>query len=268
VSATATAAATIVAGTERVVDRSTLTEVDGITVLVDEASTGVSTASMIQVVMAPDTRPTLARVDRREVWYVVKGVGYATGYYDRETQTVSPDWVEISAGDLLTVAPGGYRRIDAADTGLAVVIVSIPGGREDAARAGRLAGTDVTKKLDDQNVPGPTYVKTPRTHDRKKRSVEMYLDTAKRGTAKDAGAAVVTLRRGASVAEHTHTSETELLYVLDGHGTLVLDGVAYPITPTSAALIPAGATHTLTASDELRFFQLFTPGGPEKALTK
>lgn len=84
-------AAEVTVPAERVVDPATIAPANGLRVLLDEANTGISTASMVQLVMAPDTRPSLARTDRREVWYVVKGVGYATGYYDRESQTVSPE---------------------------------------------------------------------------------------------------------------------------------------------------------------------------------
>lgn len=42
---------------------------------------------------------------------------------------------------------------------------------------------------------------------------------------------------------HYHRKATELYLVLEGEGTLELDGVVHPVRPMSAFLIPAGVRH-------------------------
>ncbi|HET9624096.1 MAG TPA: cupin domain-containing protein, partial [Kofleriaceae bacterium] len=66
------------------------------------------------------------------------------------------------------------------------------------------------------------------------------------------------------VPEHVHARESELLYILAGGGTMTVNGVALPVTPTSVVQIPAGARHAFTATSDVRAVQVYTPGGPEQ----
>lgn len=43
--------------------------------------------------------------------------------------------------------------------------------------------------------------------------------------------------------EHFHKRSTELYYVLEGEGTVTLDGVEHPVHKGSAVLIPPGVVH-------------------------
>ena len=43
--------------------------------------------------------------------------------------------------------------------------------------------------------------------------------------------------------EHYHKRSTELYYVLEGEGTVTLDGVEHPVRKGSAVLIPPGVVH-------------------------
>jgi len=43
--------------------------------------------------------------------------------------------------------------------------------------------------------------------------------------------------------EHYHRRSTELYYVLDGDGVVLLDGVAHPVRPGSLVHIPPGVVH-------------------------
>jgi quercetin dioxygenase-like cupin family protein len=43
--------------------------------------------------------------------------------------------------------------------------------------------------------------------------------------------------------QHYHKVATELYYVLDGEGTVVLDGVEHPVTKGSMVHIPPGVVH-------------------------
>lgn len=46
-----------------------------------------------------------------------------------------------------------------------------------------------------------------------------------------------------SAREHFHKRGTELYYVLDGEGTVVLDGVEHPVRRGSLVHIPPGVVH-------------------------
>jgi quercetin dioxygenase-like cupin family protein len=77
-------------------------------------------------------------------------------------------------------------------------------------------------------------------------------------------AALLTFAAGTAVPRHQHTAETELLYILEGAGTLTLGELSLPVTPTSVLSIPRGVPHAFVASAPLRAIQLYTPGGPEQ----
>jgi len=65
-----------------------------------------------------------------------------------------------------------------------------------------------------------------------------------------------TLVPGASIGEHTHDTNSEILYVLEGEGTIIDDGVASPITAGQCTYCPKGHSHSLvnTGSQDLVFF--------------
>jgi mannose-6-phosphate isomerase-like protein (cupin superfamily) len=92
----------------------------------------------------------------------------------------------------------------------------------------------------------------------------MYLDSSGRGASKDVALSVLSLAAGGAVPEHTHAKETELLYVLSGTGSMVIDGVTLPVTPTTVVQIPKGTPHQATFTEATRAIQLYTPGGPEQ----
>jgi quercetin dioxygenase-like cupin family protein len=79
---------------------------------------------------------------------------------------------------------------------------------------------------------------------------------------------VLQLPKGASVPEHVHAKETEMLYVLAGAGTMTIAGTQVAVTPTSVIQIPPNTKHAFTASDDVRAVQLYTPAGPEQRFKK
>ncbi len=50
---------------------------------------------------------------------------------------------------------------------------------------------------------------------------------------------------GGVIPEHTHTIEIETAYVLEGQGTLTVDGENYPFEAGIHASIPIGALHSV-----------------------
>ena len=49
----------------------------------------------------------------------------------------------------------------------------------------------------------------------------------------------------ATIGEHVHADDEEIYYVLEGRGTMVLDGQRFPIGPGDLAVTPAGHSHGL-----------------------
>lgn len=61
---------------------------------------------------------------------------------------------------------------------------------------------------------------------------------------------------GASIGEHTHDVNSEILYVLKGEGTIIDDGVSSPIKAGQCTYCPKGHSHSLvnTSNADLEFF--------------
>ena len=53
------------------------------------------------------------------------------------------------------------------------------------------------------------------------------------------------LSPGSSIGLHTHATSSEILFVIEGEGTVVLDGQAERLTPDTAHYCPKGHSHTL-----------------------
>lgn len=104
-----------------------------------------------------------------------------------------------------------------------------------------------------------------------KAGARILLDEATVPGLKEAAMTELVMLPGASVPEHTHDASAELLYILEGHGTMVLDGQASVVRAGMAIFIPAGVKHSFTVDtkvEPLRAIQVYTPGGPEQRFKK
>ena len=72
------------------------------------------------------------------------------------------------------------------------------------------------------------------------------------------------LPAGLAIKEHVHAKETELLYILEGDGTMTIGGVELAITPTSVVQVPPNTKHAFTAKRAVKALQIYTPAGPEQ----
>lgn len=68
------------------------------------------------------------------------------------------------------------------------------------------------------------------------------------------------------VPEHVHAGSAEVLYFVDGEGTMRLGDREIAIHPGSFAYVPAGVTHGFRPSGArpLRAYQTYAPSGPEQ----
>lgn len=75
----------------------------------------------------------------------------------------------------------------------------------------------------------------------------------------------MTIQPGAVVPEHVHETSAELIYLIEGGGTVTIDGVAYPLTAGSTIYIPAATPHSYTndGTTVTRVVQVYAGPGPE-----
>lgn len=61
---------------------------------------------------------------------------------------------------------------------------------------------------------------------------------------------------GASIGEHTHEGNAEMIYIISGEGTIMDDGVKTPIVAGQCTYCPMGHSHSLinTGVHDLTFF--------------
>ena len=64
---------------------------------------------------------------------------------------------------------------------------------------------------------------------------------------------------GAATDRHYHKLSEEFYFLLEGTGTMEIDGATHAVTPGDALLIPPGAWHQITATTPLRFLCCCAP---------
>jgi quercetin dioxygenase-like cupin family protein len=228
---------------QSVIDRRLVaTHVQGpssVAVYLDENNTGNGDASMFGVKLTAATGPRTT--DRAELWYFL-----APGTVDGKP---------VAAGDMAYVPAKAARDIGPTEA----VVFAVPGGHEGSARAGALPTPSAAKGGGAKLFPAAgakTY--GPAT---------IFVEPS-RAKGAPLSASLLTLPKGASVPEHVHAKETEMLYVLAGAGTITIAGTQVPVTPTSVIQIPPNTKHAFTATEDFRAVQLYTPAGPEQRFKK
>lgn len=245
-------------GGQSVIDRN-LVEWKGqgklsVAVLLDQANTGNAAASMFELAIASGGSTGWRKTERAELWYFLG-----------DARVSNPDMVKdatrnVLAGEMMFVPAGGVRAVSAAGKDVHAVIVVVPGMREGSARAGALPTPDA--------APSKTLpIVLPTAGAKTYGPATIYVEPA---TVKSAplSASVLSLAAGATVPEHVHANETELLYVLEGSGTMTIAGQPVAVTPTSVIQIPPNTKHAFTAAANVRALQLYTPAGPEQRFKK
>ena len=221
-----------------------------VAVLLDEASSGNPAASMVELAIAGGNATGLRGADRAELWYFLAAgeVRWPGGKR------------AVGAGDMMFVPAGAARDVAATAGDLHAMIVFVPGGREGAARGGALPTREVEGPQRGPQIRPASQAKTygPAT---------IFADAS---ILHDPilAASILRLPAGGQVPEHVHARETEMLYLLDGGGTMTVNGVALPVTPTSVVQVPPNTRHAFTATSDVRAVQIYTPAGPEQRFKK
>lgn len=71
--------------------------------------------------------------------------------------------------------------------------------------------------------------------------------------------AEATVPVGRPTERHHHKLSEEFYFILEGTGTMEIDGEERPVGPGDAILIPPGAWHQITATQTLRFLCCCAP---------
>lgn len=64
---------------------------------------------------------------------------------------------------------------------------------------------------------------------------------------------------GGTTQRHFHKIAEEFYFILEGRGTMEIDGETRTVVPGDAILIPPGAWHTIAAEEALRFLCCCAP---------
>ena len=224
----------------------------GVRVLLDKNNTGNDAASMIELAIAAGGTTGHRWADRAELWYFLSA---------GEVTSIVGGTRAVAAGDMMYVPKHSAREVRPAPgpaaPELRAMIVIVPGGREGTVRSGAMANVEVTGVKD---TPAPPVI-LPASAAKTYGPATIFTDALHDPTF---AASILQLPAGGKVPEHVHAHETEVLYVLAGSGTMTVNGVALPVTPTSVVQIPQGAKHGFTAATEVRAVQIYTPAGPEQ----
>lgn len=71
--------------------------------------------------------------------------------------------------------------------------------------------------------------------------------------------AEATVPTGTATERHYHKLSEEFYFILEGKGLMEVDGTEREVGPGDAILIPPGAWHQITASEEMRFLCCCAP---------
>ncbi len=226
-----------------------------VSVLLDENNTANGDASMFELAVQAGGSTGMRSAQRSELWYFL---GPATvGAVGAQGKR------QVAAGDMAYVRKGGAREILAGAADVHAVVVMFPGGREGAARAGALP-TPALAAVESAPIGAQLL---PASSAKTFGPVIIYAEPSITSD-KAFSAEILTLAKDASVPEHVHQNETELLYILAGSGTMTVAGVQLAVTPTSVVQVPPATKHSFTASADVRALQLYTPAGPEQRFKK
>jgi quercetin dioxygenase-like cupin family protein len=214
-------------------------------VLLDENNSNNPAASMFEVAIAVGGTTGMRIAARAEMWLAIDG----------EVVVSAPAMAatKLAGATVMYVPAGGARELESAN-GAHLVVVVTPGGPEGAARAGALPTPELT------GVPSAQVRPVIATADKAVhvKNHDIYFET------QPMSASISMIAQGTAIPEHVHANETELMFVLAGTGTMVLNGVSLPITETSVVQVPPNTKHGFTATSDARLFQIYTPAGPEE----
>ena len=104
-----------------------------------------------------------------------------------------------------------------------------------------------------------------------KAGARILLDESSVPGLKEVALSELVILPGAKMPQHSHDKAAEVIYILSGRGSMVLDKKRSMVRAGMAIYIPAGMAHSFsleTKVEPMRVLQVYTPGGPEQRFRK
>lgn len=221
------------------------------------------TAAVVRVLFdenAPARRQaslSLVEIPAGARWQREGATGAAIAYVRSGQATIGKQ--AIGEGDVL-VFPDGSARLVRASLRTELLLLLMPPGAEAAyAKGARLPTAEIGGE---PAVYKPTTAALPIL--KGQGEVSILFDSGPASVQK------LRLSAGATVPEHTHEREAEILWTRTGSGELRVDGRSHPVKPGTAIYIPPGARHSFTAgaTQAVETIQFYAPAGPEQRFKK
>lgn len=89
----------------------------------------------------------------------------------------------------------------------------------------------------------------------------MYLIGPVNGAAKNLTFGLAEFPPDSTAGSHRHDIQEEVIYILQGEGSIIASGEAWPLAPGVAVFIPPGLEHRITVNgdESLRLVTVFSP---------
>ncbi len=214
-------------------------------ILIDEVTSGATKASLTFIDIPAGARWMRPGTEGTAVIYVNKG------------RAKIPGGAAVTNGDVIIFGEGSAHPM-MASVRTELLVLLTPAGGEQAYRNAPAVGSA-------GKGPEPRVVKRASGQ---KLSILGGKGEATLLVEKDkAYVGMLKVAPGTTVPEHSHGSEAEIIYLLEGKGEMVVDGSSYPVEPFMAIYLPPGVKHSFTASTattSVEAVQFYAPSGPEQ----
>lgn len=230
----------------------------GASVLIDYKNSGNSAAAMSLLTLQPGFTMPLHRHTSAEILYVLAGAGELGGVRAQKVERGAA--VFVAAG-----VPHGFRVTS--EEPAVLLQLYAPGGPEQRFKGIDVGGTSPVARVGrkDPVAPVKTHGEAPEYPIAAGKGSVSLLFEAENAPSGAASIAGLTLEAGAAVPAHRHASSTELLFILEGGGTMTVAGDSREVGRLDAIQIPAGVEHAFVAGDgAVKAIQFYTPSGPEQ----
>jgi quercetin dioxygenase-like cupin family protein len=236
-------------------------------VLLHEGNTGNDDVAVVLAAMAPSPDARTARweapADGRttRLFYVIEGEIEVAA--DRKGKGV-----RVAAGQAVAVASGAPHAVRfMPDAPVTMVQIAVPASAAlwpvVEAQAQATAGAGGRRR---GKARLPAVQARPQVFSIAGGQAEVGIFYDRAGGHEAASLAVITAQPGMRIPAHVHERETEMVLILEGTGTMTIDGEVHPFEPMTAVQIPPGVEHAVAFEGDVpvRALQVYTPSGPEQ----
>ena len=237
--------------------------------LFDRMNSGNGAAGLTFMRMKPGLSVPMHRHTSTELFYIIAGAGDVFDLRGPEQGSITGH-----TGDAVFIAPGtahGFRLLGPADV-TALQLVT-PAGPEQRFKGLPSAATTPVYRKKGARLPR-RFSKPELRSLSKARSYKIadgkgdvaILFDGRSGGDGSASVCVITAQPGMKVAPHSYKKSSEYLYIIDGEGTVTIEGEVLQLRKGDALQVPPGVKHSFSVRGDrpAKVVQFFTPSGPEQ----